>query len=155
MMALKQAGLLVLLVSMTACGSVQIDPPESQALVGTCQQLAQAAYLIERGRYIKGGLKGEYLIITEPFLKNHLDKIVGPLEKGTRLTVRRVVKDENMTASCWHIEVEVASGSSAGKISELPACYTGHPPTWLNSYGPSDVVEQLKILPEYAVPCGH
>jgi hypothetical protein len=137
---------------MIGCSGVQIDPPEARSLVGSCQRLIQPAYLIEHGRYVRGGFAGEHLILTADFLLTK-DKIVGPLESGTRFTVRRVLKDKNLTASCWRIEVVVTSGPLAGRVSELPACYESHPPTWLNSDGPIDVVEQLKIQPQYAVPC--
>lgn len=148
----KGLGLVFLLMGIAACRAVQIDPPEARTLVDSCQRLAQPAYLIKHERYRKGGFKGEHLIITEPFRKNHLDDIVGPLETGTRLKVRRVLKDVNYTASCWRIEVEVASGPLVGAISQLPACF-GHPPSWLSSENPLTPVEDLRIKPEYAVPC--
>jgi hypothetical protein len=153
MKVFRRFGLSVLLIATTACGGVQINPPEADELVGSCWTLSQSAYLIRGSYYRKAGFKGGHLIITEEFRNNHVEEIIGRLEMNTRFEIRRVLKDQGYTNSCWRIEVGIVSGSFTGVLSELPACSISHPPTWLNSRSPLVPVEQLKILPQYAAPC--
>lgn len=150
----KAVFLAIATLCLQAWGAITVDPAEGAVLVGSCQQLSQSAYLVRTGRYSKAGLVSGRLLVTSQYYENYKNEVLGYLDKGTKFEVLHLIKDKNLTSSCWRIEVEILDGKNKGVISELPACYTEHPPTWLNSIGPGGQFKgMLGIKPEYAEPC--